>query len=183
MNELLSSSDSDSGHLQLGPLKQSLSLNTVHSFSSSSSDDDVFEPVQWKSPDEYARLRIGILFFGLCELLLEWYPFIVGVLCAVFVACFVVCLTPSAQGVHELQPGSRFEQSDLEDGANTIMDILVPVCITMVFVIFVVKFVTFPYSSAASIVMVYQEDTADAGVTKYAMSGWDVSESLRCWFM
>lgn len=120
------SSSSDDGDLNLGTLKQSLSLNTVHSFSSSSDDEAPFEPVQWKSPEER-----------------------------------------NSQGVNELQPGTRFEQSDLEDGANTIMEILVPVCITMVFVIFVVKFVTFPYTNAASIVMVYQEEAADTGVTKF----------------
>jgi hypothetical protein len=47
------------------------------------------------------------------------------------------------------------------------MEILVPVCITMVLVILVVKFVTFPYTSAAALAMVYQEGESDTGVMKY----------------
>jgi hypothetical protein len=46
-------SSDDEGPLQLDQLKQSLSLNTVTSLSSSSEDEeDRFEPVVWKPEEE-----------------------------------------------------------------------------------------------------------------------------------
>jgi len=65
-------------------------------------------------------------------------------------------------------PPSRFMSDvDLEEKAGLITQILAPVCITMVIVIFLVKSISFAGQDSISSAMVYIESTSDDGWTRF----------------
>jgi len=62
---------------------------------------------------------------------------------------------------------TRFDHLDIEENASLITQILAPVCVTMILVIWVVKSIHLPWQDSISQAMVYNEEQGDSGWTKF----------------
>lgn len=56
---------------------------------------------------------------------------------------------------------------DIEENASLITQILAPVCVTMILVIWIVKSIHLPWQDSISQAMVYNEEPTDSAGQKY----------------
>jgi len=70
-------------------------------------------------------------------------------------------------GDGQAKPTSAFDKETLEDQASVITQIMIPVCITMLLVLLIVKTINNSMTSAFSSSLVYQERSTDTGIEKF----------------